>query len=338
MKILIATGIYPPEIGGPAEYARNLSSEWTKTGHEVSVAVFSKWNFLPTGVRHLAYFFAMLPKVARSDAIFILDTFSAALPATLAGLLFGKKTILRTGGDFLWESYVERTGDLVLLSDFYKTSFNKLNGKEKLAFKCIRFVLRNVSVLVFSTKWQQDIFWYPYDLQRRESVIIENYYGPKITGLVSDSRPGKQFLASTRNLRWKNIGVLEEIFNSPDVRESASLFTKPVPRGEFIAEMNASYAVILASLGDISPNMILDAIRLNKPFILTEETGIADRVKGIALLVDPKNPEDIKKKVLWLLDERNYSEQKRKIENFAFTHGWEEMAQEYVDLFKSIEI
>ena len=38
MKILISTGIYPPDIGGPAQYARNLYATWKKQGHDVKVA------------------------------------------------------------------------------------------------------------------------------------------------------------------------------------------------------------------------------------------------------------------------------------------------------------
>jgi glycosyltransferase involved in cell wall biosynthesis len=159
-----------------------------------------------------------------------------------------------------------------------------------------------------------------------------------MTGFVPDLRLTKQFLASTRKLKWKNTAVLEKIFSEDDIRQSASLFTKQLPRDAFIAEMNASYAVLLVSLGDISPNMILDAIRLNKPFIVTKETGIAERIKDIAIFVDPENPGDIREKILWLLDEKNYAEQKKKIESFTFTHTWEEMAREYVDLFKSIAI
>ena len=60
MKILICTGIYPPEIGGPAQYAKNLSEFWQKEGHRVNVKVFSRFNFLPTGLRHLVYFFNIL--------------------------------------------------------------------------------------------------------------------------------------------------------------------------------------------------------------------------------------------------------------------------------------
>ena len=118
MKIALFTGIYPPEIGGPAEYAKNLVDVWNAGGYDVLVKVFSKFNKFPTGLRHLLYFFYILPSVISSDYILILDTFSCALPAVLAGLLFDKKMLLRTGGDFLWEAYVERTGDLVLLRDF----------------------------------------------------------------------------------------------------------------------------------------------------------------------------------------------------------------------------
>ena len=52
MKILIATGIYPPDIGGPAQYAFNLEQEWKKLGHEVRVIKFSDVRYLP---RYSAY-------------------------------------------------------------------------------------------------------------------------------------------------------------------------------------------------------------------------------------------------------------------------------------------
>jgi glycosyltransferase involved in cell wall biosynthesis len=91
----------------------------------------------------------------------------------------------------------------------------------------------------------------------------------------------------------------------------------------------------LVSLADISPNTILDALRCNKPFILTKENGL-DRLKDIAILVDPKNEDEIKEKILWLSDKENYLSQKKKIESFSFTHSWEEMANEFINLFKKI--
>lgn len=334
MKILIATGIYPPEIGGPAEYAKNLAETWRTAGHRVDVRVFSRFNFLPTGLRHLAYLLSILPAASRADRILALDTYSSAVPAVLTAKLFGKKIIVRTGGDFLWESYIERTGDLVLLKDFYLNCLEKLSGKEKLIFKLTRWVLSHVEGIVWSTEWQKEIFMRPYGLENQKHFIIENYYGPK---LVSQEPAVKNFVAATRKLKWKNIELVEEIFSKPEVRDTGAILdTGTVPHEEFLDKLAASYAVIIASLGDISPNTILDAIRLDKPFILTRENGLMPRIKDIGIFVDPENKEDIAEKVKWLLDPENYEAKRKQIVRFTFTHSWEEMAQEYIDTWNNL--
>ena len=56
MKIVLATGIYPPEIGGPATYARILEEEMPRRGIEVTVYPFRAVRHLPRIVRHVAYF------------------------------------------------------------------------------------------------------------------------------------------------------------------------------------------------------------------------------------------------------------------------------------------
>jgi hypothetical protein len=56
-----------------------------------------------------------------------------------------------------------------------------------------------------------------------------------------------------------------------------------LPYESFLNKMKESYAVVLLSLGDISPNMILDAIRLNKPFVCTKENGLMDRIAGVGV-------------------------------------------------------
>src|SRR3989344_3417186 len=76
MKILIATGIFPPHIGGPAQYAKNLQIEFEKLGHEVKVATYTVERKLPTGIRHLFFFFKILPKTFWADAVVALVTFS----------------------------------------------------------------------------------------------------------------------------------------------------------------------------------------------------------------------------------------------------------------------
>lgn len=327
MNILIVTGIYPPALGGPAQYAYNVRLEWEKLGHKVKVKTYTRIErHLPSGIRHLYYFLKIIPAVISSDLIYALDTFSIGWPATLAAKIFGKKIVMRTGGDFLWEGYVERTADLVLLKDFYQTTKEKWSSKERLIFKMTKWTLQNVSTLIFSTSWQRDIFLKEYNLNSNNIKIIENYYGEKLPSLGPKE---KNFIGGTRKLKWKNLEILKESFE--EISE-ADLDMKNYSHDEFMKKISECYATILVSLGDISPNLMLESIRFNKPFILTQESGLMDRIADIAVLVDPKDKNDIKEKVLWLCNKENYNSQVEKIKNFNFTHTWRQIAEETLNV------
>lgn len=335
MKILIATGIYPPDIGGPAQYAKNIEAVWKSQGHIVKVVSFRLEKKLPTVIRHFWYTFRLLFQMIRSDMIIAMDTFSAGVPAVLAAKILRKKIIIRTGGDFLWEAYVERTGDLVLLRNFYDTRLYKLSRKERVIFRLTRYMLTNTDGVVFSTKWQRDIFIPAYGIDAKKTHIVENYYGKKEKSFEPTA---KNFIAGARPLKWKNLVRVRKVFESADVKKANVIFEE---NGEifekFMKRISHCYAVILASLGDVSPNMILDAIRYNKPFILTKETGLYDRIKNIAIFVDPEDANDIKEKIIFLADENNYRASVAKIKAFKFTHSWEEICDELVKIYKNID-
>ncbi len=339
MKILIATGIYPPDIGGPAQYARGVEEAWKKEGHSVKVLAFRFERRLPTGVRHLYYFLRVLFSLRGVDFVFSPDTFSAALPALLACKLFGKKIIIRTGGDFLWESYVERTGDLVLLKDFYTTSVNKFNRKERIVFALLKFLFRHVGAIIFSTAWQKDIFEKPYGLDVKKCCIVENFYGRQEHSniLKNVGMSEKVFVGGTRELHWKNLPRVEEAFKRVQEKDTSITFhLQTSDRAKFLEDIQSSYAVIIASLGDISPNTILEAISFGKPFILTRETGLYEKLKDIGVWVNPEDVNDIAEKISWLLDEKNYAEQCKKITGFTFTHSYEQIADELLEIHSKL--
>jgi len=363
MKILITTGIYPPQIGGPAQYALNLGKTLREKGIKILLKTYKLEKLLPTGIRHLVFFVRSFFGLIGTDFCIALDTFSVGWPSVLAAKILGKKIIIRTGGDFLWESYVERTGDLVLLRDFYfderaaprpisdkdmarestskqkmnifyKTRMPKFSLKEKIIFKLTRWTLQNASRVVFSTKWQKEMFEKAYGLTPSKNFIIENFYGKKVESPAPNK---KNYLAFTRPLKWKNIEVLKRAFgHAKGLVPEIILDDKQVGYEESIEKMKRAYAAILVSLGDISPNMILDAVRCNKPFICTRETGIYDRIKDIGIFVDPKNELEIAEKIVFLSKPDNYEIYKKKIENFNFTHSWEEIAQEFLDVASKI--
>jgi glycosyltransferase involved in cell wall biosynthesis len=334
MKILICTGIYPPDIGGPAEYAKNLVDDFLAREFKVKVLFYKLEKKLPSVIRHCFYFLRVLLNIYKTDLIIALDTFSVGLPAVLAAKILRKKIIIRTGGDFLWEQYIARTNDLVLLRDFYQTSQKKWSLKEKIIFKLTRCALKNCSVLVFSTEWQMDIWLAPYRLDLKKCHLIENFYGEKLPSITAVK---KNFIASARPLKWKNLDSLKQVFGELDTYgDNLILDTDNLPYEEFLEKIKSSYAVILVSLGDISPNFVLDALRFNKPVILTKETGLCQKLKDVVIWVNPRDPEDIKQKVLWLSNEDNYRSACQKVTNFNFTHSWHEIAKEFLSIYKNI--
>lgn len=346
MKILIASGIYPPDIGGPAQYARNLYETWKnmkdaqgRPVHDVKVAAYRWERIAPPGLRHLLYFTKIIRKGWNADLILVLDTWSAAVPAMYACKLMRKKYLIRTGGDFLWETYTERTGDLVLFKDFYKTSMSKLSRKERLIFKLGGNALRNASKVIFSTEWQKKIFEDAYRLDSAKSIIVENHCGERETFIEPENR---MFVAGTRPLKWKNIEFLKECFAEAEkVVEERGLPPIELDCGKavydsFVEKIRRSYAVILMSLGDISPNMIFDAIKCGTPFVLTSENGIGHLLEDSALLADPKNKREIVDKIVWLADPSNRAMQAEKVRKVSFTHSWKQIGDEIVSIRKSL--
>ena len=338
MKILIASGIYPPDIGGPAQYARNLYETWKKQGHDVKVAAYRWERAFPPVIKHLFYFSKILRKGWNADLILVLDNFLAAVPTMLACMLMRKKYIIRTGGDLLWEWYVERTGEMILFKDFYSTP-RQFSFKEKIILKWSRAAFRYASMVIFSSQWQKDIWEKEYKLNLAKTTLVENYCGPRESCIEPENRV---FVAGTRLIRWKNVELLKEAFeearievkrrNLPDIE----LDCGKAVYDSFVEKIRRSYAVILVSLGDISPNMIFDAIRVGTPFIVTKENGIMPRIKDAALCVDPQNKKDIVEKIVWLADPKNRATQAHKVQTIPFTHSWEQIADEIVRIHKKL--
>ena len=335
MRILIASGIYPPDIGGPAQYARNLYETWKRQGHDVKVAAYRWERAFPPLVRHILYFLKIIRKGWNADIVLVLDTWSAAVPAMYACKLMRKKYVVRTGGDFLWESYVERTGDMVLFRDFYSTSLTKLAGKEPLVFNLGGESLRRAHRVIFSTEWQKNIFESAYSLDITRSRIVENYCGDREDFVEPENR---MFVAGTRPLKWKNVEMLKEAFLEAQ-NEVKRLNLPPIELDcgkavydSFVEKIRRSYAVVLVSIGDISPNMIFDAVRTGTPFIVTEENGITNRIKEAAVFVDPLDKKDIVNKIVWMADPANRAAQAKKVQAISFRHSWEDIAGEIVKI------
>lgn len=332
MNFLIATGIYPPEIGGPAYYAKHLADSLREKGHSVEIGTFGNLKTLPSGIRHLALFLKLLPGTVSCDVVIALDTFSAALPAYFAARIFQKPIIVRTGGDFLWEQYVERTGDLIPLPHFYER-MPALTLKEKIYFTLTKFILPRVT-LVFSTMFQKNIWTPVYGLDEQKSRVIPN----AITGMIESVQPEKKnFLLYGRDLKLRNRTKLREAFaiakeKMPDIE----LEEGQVPQHVLFERIRKGYCLLLPSVSDISPNYILDGLRAGKPFIMTKYSDYSTTYSDLGLFVDPLNVQDIADKILKMANDTTYQDFAQKIQHTSFTRTYSELAKDFAELGQRI--
>lgn len=117
MNVLFATGIYPPDIGGPATYVRHLARALAARGTGVEVVTYAaalgdgadgfpvhrvpRADALP--VRYAAYAAAVRRAAFHADLVFAQDPLSAGLPARLGARLARRPTLLKVVGDLAWE-------------------------------------------------------------------------------------------------------------------------------------------------------------------------------------------------------------------------------------------
>lgn len=370
LRILIATPIFPPAIGGPATVAENLSRTLAKLGHEVRVLAYGGEisvvappgasvvlvsSRLPSGVKHLWYFIKALNRLRQSDVALGFDPFIVGVPLAAACRIMAKPFYLRVEGDFLWEMYVERTGEEITLRHFnQRLAALPLNVKERIIYHLSRLVFRRAAGLVFSSEWRKAIFERGYPrVAKKVSLIFPPWPKPGHGGGGRE----KVIVFAGRFLKLKNLRRLilaflaagaaewrlELIGGGPEKRELENLIAEhgagrrvmirpPLAREKLVERIASARTVLLPSLSDISPNIILDCLETGTPFLLTKETGFYESLKDIGLFVDPLDDGDIKEKMGKLLNPAAYEEYRERLRQFAKTRTWDEIADEWLRL------
>jgi len=406
VRILIATGIYPPDIGGPATYSQLIAREFSKQGNNVAVICYSdrkssemfevfdvrdgqfeqakpgtRWCGAKRSIkrsdrtfkvirisrrhnkliRYFLYFWRLLKLSRDSNVIYAQGPINSGFPAALVSKILGKKFLLRLGGDYIWERTIEQKRAKLTLRQYYKSGAFKKQG---LIFRIFKWVLKSTDLIIFSTEFQRDIYLKHLELKKEKTVIIKNAFSDP-EEISRDLFYSNQILFAGRLVKLKNLSFLINAFSEvlsetnkniqlriigdgPEKKrlqglvkklhlEKKVIFENKISHQRLLEKVQKCYFVVLPSLTEISPNLVLESIKLNKPILCTQETGFYEDFRNDLLFFNPCDRKDFLEKFRWLLNEQNYKRYQNKMKKISTKRSWSELAKEHLLIFKKLK-
>lgn len=345
MKIAIATGIYPPEIGGPATVMALLVQDLKNRGHDVTVVTYGAKDESENGVvrvsrrrsvvgRYLAMARTIRGLLGPTDVLFATDVFSVGIPARAALVGRSSPFVLRLGGEWAWEDAVTKRGLRVTLREYWSNNaYGPVHGLKRLL---ARLVLARAARVVVTSSLLCDV------LDR-----IDDHVAPRVVTVPND--PTKRSCipaphAPSEALRILYAGRFAPVKNVPMFARAlraargrgAPISMLFVGDGEERAEcerildgmndvrflgvraphdienlLSETDLYVLPSLSDICPNGVLEAVGCGVPCLVTREHGLPTGVGGIREL-DPKDERAWTEALVELATDRAVLEQLRK--------------------------
>jgi glycosyltransferase involved in cell wall biosynthesis len=314
-KILIATGIYPPSVGGPATYSKLLNDELPKLGFGVEVLSFDEVRYLPKIIRHLVYFFKCLSRGFGVDIIFAQDPVSVGFPALFASRILGKRFILKVVGDYAWEQFQNESVKIknqkfVTPEEFQTQKFGLITEFRR---KIERFVAKSADKIIVPSEYLKKIVMMWGVKEEKIKVIYNSFDGVDIPGSKEEIRKelglnGKIILSAGRLVPWKGFDTLiklmpEVISKFSDARlliagsgldekslksltrelglDSEVLFLGALSRANLLKHIKASDVFVLNTGYEGFSHLLLEVASAGIPIISTDVGGNVEIIESV---------------------------------------------------------
>lgn len=305
--MLIATPLYPPDIGGPASYVALVEHGLKERDFSVEVVPFSRVRGLPRVIRHLQYFFLVFQAARGKDVVFALDTISVGLPAAVAAWLSSTPLVLRLGGLGSWERATEQHLQVGAPHEF-AGQLRLMTLRIRILAAIERWVLGRAAVVIAQGTYQKRVLE-GWGVEHSRVQIVYNGIA-SIPQATMRARERLTILSAGRLVELKRFDVLIEAVGllrerlpgvrlviygdgpsrndlAKRIREAALgdsvRLCPPLPRAELLDEMGTFSAFALASSHETFSNLIIEAMATGTPVVATAVGGTPE------IIIDGEN-------------------------------------------------
>jgi len=259
MRICVVTGIFPPDIGGPASYVALLCESLRSVGVEVEVITYSTGltqvthpfpvhrisRAIPLPVRMLVTPIKILKAGCGSDLIYCNGL---TVPSAIASLLLRKPMVMKVEGDFAWE----RATNLGLTKDSIRAFQSQQQNWRVGLLKAIRnWCLERSRTVISTSKFLAGLIrgWGYRGPVEVISNAVEEDFGKEVADLTREecrARIGfsgkKIVLSAGRLVSWKGFWAVILAAKSLEP-EAVILIIGEGPEGSHLANLIESNGI-----------------------------------------------------------------------------------------------
>src|SRR3989338_863715 len=330
MKLVIATPLYPPEIGGPATYAKLLCEGLPAKGIEVALVKFNEVRHLPKVIRHIAYYFRVRRAARSADIVLALDPVSAGLSALWTARRAGRPFVVKIVGDYAWEQGRQRFGVTQELDEFVKTK--QTNFFVRVLQKIQTSVAQGAVKVIVPSPYLQDIV-VAWGIPQEKIAVIYNGIDLPAYIPMPEKREGEFLIVSAgRRVPWKGFEAIERVAQSHD--RWRVFIASGLPRAEALGWVKAADVFVLNSRYEGFPHALIEAMTLGTPVIATDTRAhrtILDHGKT-GVLIPPGDDDALERALLEIRNNPDVASRRaqaaqKRMDDFSLPHMLSSTAQ-----------
>lgn len=316
MRVLVVSGIWPPDVGGPASHAPEVAAWLRERGHSVEAVVTADaqppaapypvaWvdRSLPAGVRHVRALALIATRARRADVVYSTGMFGRS---SLGALLARTPVVLKITADPAFERARRRrlvSGEVVDFQHGGGGAPGRVlrRARDAAVLRAAHVVCPSAFMRDLVVSWgvpPERVDVLPNPAPRAADAVPFDAGAPPVLAFAGRLTVQKDLdvaLAGMRELPGVRLLIAGE---GPEAARLAAQapasveFLGPLLRPEVLGLLRAADAAILTSAWENFPHAVVEALAVGTPVIATRTGGVAEIVRDEenGLLVEPGDP------------------------------------------------